>query len=486
MRQWTREERYRILEDPEEIRSLHEQTAGSRYRLTYHIQPVCGLLNDPNGFLQYDNGWHLFYQWCPWGAVHGLKYWYHVFSEDLVTWKNLGICIRPDTEFDNKGAYSGSALKEGDHIYLYYTGNHRDPDWTRRSYTCLAELMKGGSSRKYEVPLFGPSDCYTEHQRDPKIIHDEKTGCYYILTGAQNKEKQGRVIVYRSSSFDKGWAFAGELSVPGYENFGDMWECPSVEHISGHDVLLFCPQHLTLPGRGDTAHHNGYLIGTMDFEHLTFTPDGSFHVLDFGFDSYAAECAANIDNNDRAVIVAWMGLPDGVYPTDEEDWQGCLTLPRELRVRNRRLIQQPLAELKSLRERKVSPYEKALPRASEMELITRGGNIALRLFCREDDTGGILLSYDDDKREFTLDRSGMTNRFHKEQGETRTRPLPKGLHHLRIYIDHSSLEIFVNDGDAVFTTRVFPTSEENSYHCEGDASIHLWTLKPAVEDDFVV
>ena len=104
MKTWTKEERYRVLEDPEQIRPLHEAIVTSPYRQTYHIQPVTGLLNDPNGFVFHDNKWHLFYQWCPWGAVHGLKYWYHVVSEDLVTWKNLGVCIRPDTEFDNKGA----------------------------------------------------------------------------------------------------------------------------------------------------------------------------------------------------------------------------------------------------------------------------------------------------------------------------------------------------------------------------------------------
>lgn len=63
------------MKDPEEIRPLHARIAASDYRLRYHIQPVTGLLNDPNGFLRRNDGsWHLFYQWCPWGAVHGLKY----------------------------------------------------------------------------------------------------------------------------------------------------------------------------------------------------------------------------------------------------------------------------------------------------------------------------------------------------------------------------------------------------------------------------
>ena len=55
-------------------------------------------------------------------------------------------------------------------------------------------------------PLFGPNPDYTEHQRDPKIIHNEKTGKYYLIIGAQTREKKGCVIIYRSDAPTKGWA----------------------------------------------------------------------------------------------------------------------------------------------------------------------------------------------------------------------------------------------------------------------------------------
>ena len=443
----------------------------------------------------HDGRWHLFYQWCPWGAVHGLKYWYHTVSEDLVHWKNVGVCIRPDTEYDNKGAYSGSALPTGDAVYLYYTGNHRDEDWTRRPYTCLVDLMDDGTAVKLP-PLFGPHPDYTEHQRDPKIIHDAKSGKYYLIIGAQTREKKGCVKfsgsvtpkISRSDCPTKDWTFAGQLNVPGFSDFGDMWECPSIETISGYDVLIFCPQHLKLPGRGDSVHHSGYLLGHMDWDSLTFTPDNTrFHVLDFGFDSYAAECAANLYDRNKATLVAWMGLPDASYPTDEEDWSGCLTLPRELRVRDRRLIQQPLDELRALRGKQIDlESTDRLPRVCEMELISRGGDLDLRLFAKADGTGGLRITFDDAGRTITVDRSGMNRRFNTEQGEQRVRPLPKGLSHLRIFIDKSSVEIFVNDGDAVFSSRIFPTEGEDRLIVQGDSSIHLWELSRAVEETFAV
>ena len=74
MREWTREEKYRYLKDPQELKELYDRISKSGYRQTFHNQAVTGLMNDPNGFVWHDNRWHLFYQWCPWGAVHGLKH----------------------------------------------------------------------------------------------------------------------------------------------------------------------------------------------------------------------------------------------------------------------------------------------------------------------------------------------------------------------------------------------------------------------------
>jgi sucrose-6-phosphate hydrolase len=494
MREWTREERYRYLKDPMEVKDLYDRISCSKYRQTFHNQAVTGLMNDPNGFVWFDNRWHLFYQWCPWGAVHGLKYWYHVVSKDLVTWENLGVCLMPDEGdgYDNKGAYSGSAMPIGDKLYLYYTGNNRDSNWVRHPYTCLARLGSDGWPEKYPLPLFGAHPDYTDNQRDPKLIAMPDRDEYYIILGAEKKEKEGCILVYKSENLLHGWTFAEELKVPGIDNLGNMWECPSIEHIGGHDILMFCPQHIKLPGRGESTNHNGYIIGKMDWESLTFQPEGGFHVLDFGFDSYAAACANNIEDDDKAILIAWMGLPDASYPTDEEEWAGCLTLPRELTVRGRRLIQKPLPELKKLRGEAVSIETNTfgccrIPDASEIEIDIRPGDCEIDLFTDESGLGGMSIIYDDAKKEITVDRSGMKRRFNEAEGESRTRPLPDGLNHLRIFVDRSSVEIFVNDGDAVFTSRVFPTEDEHYMKIKaGDTFPHIWTIKPAVKDNFLI
>ena len=490
MKEWTREERYRVLKGPEEIEALYARTRESVYRQLYHVQPMTGLSSDPNGFALHQGVWHLCYQWCPWGAVHGLKYWYHVTSRDLVHWENAGIGLKPDCYYDNRGVHSGSAISEGDALYFFYTGNHRDEDWTRTPYTCAALLGADGRPRKLEKPLFGPRSEYSEHQRDPKIVWNADKQRYYIFIGAQTLDKRGCVLVYESEQQLSGWRFSGELTVPGYERFGGMWECPYIVNIGGSDVLIFSPQYTRLPGRGESTNHNVYLIGRMDYDALTFTPSGSYRHLDYGFDFYAAQGAAleasarGARGADKAILIAWIGLPDNHYPTEEEDWEGSLSLPRELRVRDGRLIQTPIPALESLRGAEILPNG-TLPEACELSIGVPDGDFDLNLFTREGDEGGLRLHYDASKWVCTLDRTGMDRRFNQQVGEVLDMPLEAPLRSLRIFIDRNSTEIFANDGEATFTTHTYPTPREHGYTLTDGAKLRLWPMARAVTDAFV-
>lgn len=489
MREWTLEERYRVLKSADEIRPLHEKICHSSYRQTFHIQPVTGLSSDPNGFVYHKGIWHLFYQWCPWGAVHGLKYWYHVTSKDLVSWENAGVGLRPDTFYDNKGTHSGSAISDGKDLFFFYTGNHRDENWVRTPYTCAARLGEDGRPVKLEKPLFGPRSDYSEHQRDPKVVYNEENETYYILIGAQTLDKKGTVLIYQSKSLLEGWSFAGQLHVKGYEDFGGMWECPYIVNISGRDVLIFSPQYTTLPNRGPSTNHNVYLIGTMDYETLTFTPDGPYRHLDYGFDFYAAQGAANVGDPDKAILIGWIGLPDNHYPTEEEDWEGSMSLPRELHIRDGHLIQTPLLKMQSLRGKELKG-DHTLPAACELNVIPKDPaaecDMDLNLFTREDGSGGLKIHYDAAARCCRIDRTGMDHRFNQAVGEILEMPLSSPLTRLQIFIDHSSTEIFANDGEATFTTHSYPTAEEFHYTISDTMTLSGWELSPSVKDDFVL
>ena len=68
----------------EEVRKIEETAAVARTmqtnRLTHHLMPPVGWLNDPNGLCWYKGRYHVFFQYSPFEANGGLKFWGHYLS----------------------------------------------------------------------------------------------------------------------------------------------------------------------------------------------------------------------------------------------------------------------------------------------------------------------------------------------------------------------------------------------------------------------
>ena len=468
--EWTREQRYQPYKgehDPNMI-ALKQQVDACPWRQLFHIQPITGLLNDPNGFSYYNGEYHLFYQWFPQGPVHGLKHWYHTVSKDLVHWENKGLALTPDRYYDSHGAFSGSAIEHDGKLLLMYTGNTRDAQWIRKPYQAVASMDEQGTvTKSAHAVIEGTPEGYTDHYRDPKVWKDDKTGRYFAIIGAQRTDETVFVVLYSSPDMQE-WSFAGEIKTK-LPSFGFMWECPDYVEWDGKGLLLFSPQGIEPEGHQyRNIYQSGYLLGEkLDLESLNFE-HGSFQELDRGFDFYAPQSMLTPDG--RRVMVGWMGLPEVECPSDAHGWAHCLTLPRVLTVSGDKLIQQPVEELKSLR---LAGHEVTATLTDEKrgfehfrgvhaELDVEFHNQDAKQFGVELRTGEAertIISYDAATCELTLDRTQSGVSCAEAYGTTRTCVLnasqdqPLKLH---IFMDTSSIEVFVNDGEEVFTSRIFP------------------------------
>ena len=484
--EWTTEQRYRRIEEvsKEEYGKLIDQVKHCPYRQMYHIQPVTGLLNDPNGFSYFNGEYHLFYQWFPLGPVHGVKYWYHTVSKDLVHWRNEGIALEPDRPFDSHGVFSGTAIEKDHQLYLMYTGNARDKDWVRYPTQCLAVMNKEGKIMKYEEPVIKNRPYQvTEHFRDPKVF--QVGDMYYCLIGAELEGNQGTVVYYQSKDLVE-WTYKGEVKTS-FKGNGFMWECPDYFTQNGKGVMILSPQGME--SQGDLYNNifqSGYLIGEeIDWQNGVFK-HGSFVELDRGFEFYAPQTMQ--DPSGRRILVGWFGLPGVDCVSDENGWAHCLTIPRELIVEENRLWQRPIKELEQWRkeahtvthllQQESISFEKINGIVYELTAeFTEIEAQVVGIKLRKGDNEETVFYYDLINRKLVLDRSKSGRTCGDEYGTVRKCHFDEKQLKLQIFVDVSSIEIFVNDGLEVFSTRIFTKIESAGIEFFTDGMVQLKTTK---------
>lgn len=442
-----------------------------RFRLGHHLMPPVGWLNDPNGLCWYKGKYHVFFQYAPFDVEGGLKFWGHYTSVDLVDWKYEGTALYPDSPYDCHGVYSGSALVEDEKMHLFFTGNVKiDGDYDyinegRETSTLHVESEDGiHFGDKEEIISFEkyPED-FTCHIRDPKVW--KKNNRYYMILGGRLKEDKGAVLVYGSEDM-KDWKLDRVITTP--EAFGYMWECPDYFELDGQKFLSVSPQGLK---REEYRFQNIYQSGYFPVKEDESVDTEDFREWDMGFDFYAPQTF--LDSRGRRILMAWAGLPDleGHYhnPTVEMGWQHSLTFPRELSVQGKRVLQWPVQEIESIRRASVRiEAEQEIPIESrsfdwEIEGMQGEFSILVDAACRLTWKDGVAsLAFEGDAGQGRGCRKARINQVRD----------------IRILADHSILEIFLNKGECVFTTRFYPKERECKVKYQGKAEkSNLWILK---------
>lgn len=449
-----------------------------RFRLGHHLMPPVGWLNDPNGLCWYKGKYHVFFQYAPFDVEGGLKFWGHYTSEDMIDWKYEGTALYPDSSYDCHGVYSGSALVDDGKLHLFFTGNVKiDGDYDyinegRETTTLHVESEDGiHFSNKEEVISFSeyPEE-FTCHIRDPKVW--KENGKYLMVLGGRLKGDKGAVLVYESGDL-KEWKLLRTITTP--EVFGYMWECPDYFELDGEKILSVSPQGLTREEfRFQNIYQSGYFI---------LKEDGSVDVKDFrewdmGFDFYAPQTFTDVQG--RRILIGWMGMPDAdeeyVNKTIEEGWQHCLTVPRELKLKDGKILQYPVKELENLRKEKTvlndenSAVELRVEVNEGFDLVLE--EIALTGSSFQISMGGqMLFRYENGTAEIGF--PGVTGAGRKVR-----KAQINELRNIRFLVDTSAAEIYLNDGETVFSTRYYPDREDLLLKIQGGKfKGNLWNLR---------
>lgn len=456
---------------------LREEAAGQAqreqdpYRLRFHLMPPVGWLNDPNGLCWYRGNYHVFFQYGPFDAAGGVKHWGHWSSPDLLNWTQQPVMLYPDQPWDIHGVYSGSALVEEDAMYLYYTGNvkHAGPYdyiYNGRGHNLALAISTDGIHADSKQLLMENKDYPADvscHVRDPKVWKQD--GMYNMVLGARTKSDRGEILVYESA--DKiHWTHRNTITTP--DVFGYMWECPDLFCLDGQWVLLTSPQGIEQDGcRYQNVYTCGYfpLYGDFRGEYTL----GEYQELDAGFDYYAPQTFVAPDG--RRIVIGWMGMPDADYtnPTAEQSgWQHGMSVPCELHWNGTRLTANPVRELEGLREK-----ERKFPFSGEISHEIGSGtdlviaNQGSRLEVAVGDDAAIV--WENGMLTLTLsERAGF--------GRTSRKMELEQLRELRLLIDTSSIELFVNGGEQKMTTRWYP-QQADRLRIRGTGNAAVYTLR---------
>lgn len=465
----------------EENKELRELAAKDKDRLNYHIMPTSGWVNDPNGLCQFKGVYHIYYQYSPFDVNGKLKLWGHITTEDFIKYQEHEPVLYPDFRYDQNGVYSGSAVVRNGKINYFYTGNvkHLDGDYdyimTGREQNLIACSSEDGFNFSEKELIMTNTDFPSNlslHVRDPKVYH--KNGIDYMVIGARDDNSTGCILVLKGKDL-KDWEC--HTVIYSDEKFGYMWECPDLFDLNGETVLVTCPQGV--PEEGyiyKNVHQNGYFLVNGDLESKDVNLS-EFRLLDYGFDFYAPQSFE--DESGRRILVGWMGIPDADYTnrTTENGWQHALTMPRELILKDGIIYQRPVEEIKALRG---NNRTFAADEFKDLEVE----NLSFELCAEFEKCNGFKLNLRNDIS-LSFDKSkGLIELNMGESGCGRDARYAycDEIRNIDVYSDTSAFEIFINDGEIVFTTRAYTdgTQKIGFEKLDGLSKVCMYDMKKIV------
>lgn len=448
-----------------------ETQVSETYRPIYHFTPSKGWMNDPNGLIFIDGEYHLFYQYYPDSTVWGPMHWGHAVSKDLVNWEELPIALYPDSlgyifsgssVFDAENS-SGLGTAENPPVVAIYTyhdmAGEKSGAKDYQKQAIAYSLDKGRTWTKYEGNPVLPNQGIKDF-RDPKVsqITEADGNKRWIMTLAV----LDRIQFFGSSDL-KDWTLLSEFG-QGIGAHGGVWECPDLLPFTTPDgkqkwVLLVSLN----PGGPQNGSATQYFIG--DFQNGTFTPDDTMiRWLDYGPDNYAGVTWANLPKEqNRTLFIGWMSNWLYAQRLPTKTWRSAMTIPRELSlfdVDGTLLVKSsPAEELLALRLQAISlsGKESVLP-SEAVEILAEVDNEDHFQLKFSNELGEELL-ISKEMGLVTIDRrqAGKAD-FHPDFSAAHAAPMSWKAKNLRIFLDASSIELFVNEGELVLTSLLFPST----------------------------
>ncbi|MFF7446432.1 MULTISPECIES: GH32 C-terminal domain-containing protein [unclassified Streptomyces] len=462
---------------PASARPGRPARAGASYRAGYHLTVPDGWKNDPQRPVWIDGEYHYYYLYNAdylTGAVGTA--WRLATSTDLVSFTDRGVAVPKDTT-PNGDVWSGCAVVDTEGTAGFGAG----------AVVVLATMAPGDGPTSQAQYLYYSTDggrTFRDHGtepvlpnpgvrdfRDPKVIRDEERDRWVMALA------EGTKVGFYHSTDLKRWTYAGGFFK---EGIGTL-ECPDLFRITATDGTRTWVLGVSANGKG-AGLPNTYAYWTGSFDGASFTADTADpQWLDHGFDWYGAvtfdkhRADGSVDPGTRYAI-GWLNNWDYAHftPTiDGDGFNGTDSVVREI------VLQRAASGTLYLASRPVTALDDHVSRTVDLgDLEVDGTRVldyhgtAYELTCTitwEQLTGAgvqVRRSADGNRhidagvyRDFAfVNRRGAANPDGSGRWQESHTPFDPAARRvrLRILVDRTSVETFVDDGRYVHSLAAFP------------------------------
>lgn len=449
-----------------------ERYAGDILRPSFHGMPTAGWTNETHGATYYNGKYHVFFQKNPNGPYMSRLNWGHIVSDNLYKWEEDPTAVSPEEAYDKKGCWSGCVFTDdeltGGKPNIFYTAvdygratiaqaQPADDDlltWTKKSGNPVINGRPNGLTDDFR-------DCY---------VFRNGTDLYMIVGSSKNGV--GVTTLHKYDKSTKTWSNDGKLFFSGSNanQDGTFWEMPNITKIG--DKWLFTATPLNTGVGVRTLYWTGNINADGTFAPDSRTPK-TVEMAGFSKDGYGLLSPTIFQNDGKTLMLGI--VPDKLAGSEnyKMGYAHTYSLPREISLDSKgNLIQKPFSGLAAMRSEtsfKMTDFnlsaEKDLDpvKGRSLELsakfVVGNGDFGFSFLGNGDKK--VTLTYQPNSGMLSLDMSGI-NRIVNDGvfGGVYNYALPTPVAMgeemtLKVFVDHSIIDIFVNDTYAA-SVRVFP------------------------------
>ncbi|MFT8592942.1 MAG: GH32 C-terminal domain-containing protein [Bifidobacterium sp.] len=456
------------------------------YRNQYHYSVKEGWANDPNGMVNFNGEYHLFYQFyndTVWGPMH----WAHATSTDLIHWEDKHITFYPD---EYGAMFSGSAVVD--------TGNASKLCGEDYSQDCLVAIITAdGNGQRVMIASSRDGETWNKQEgivknwtedglnnpdfRDPKVFRYQDTWFMVIAGGPLRIYSSTNLVDWKAESL-----------------YGDLhMECPDLFMLPYTDGES--TEYKWVLSRGGRT----YKIGDFrqDQGVWKFIPDeqyaenGANGLMNLAKDAYAAQTYyqgefVKSEANPDVIAIQWMNtwedycnkvapalVASGQHFNGSFDLQLKMGLTKDANGKFL-LTSTPLSAYETLRmgtHAKSGQYE-IVPdgqnvmngfSGNQYEMIAKfapqdgASEVGVVTLMKDDFSKGTSITYNFNTNTLAVNRENAHNvtvsdNFRDYAQQVSVKPAEDGSVTLHIFVDRASVEVFADDYTMAASVQVLP------------------------------